>query len=555
MRGYQSGFPRDIKTDQIGGRMRRFPLYILLSAACLLIGCAPKSFRFADKPVVWRIADDQPCEIPNTTRYIRMDYYYKVLVRRPTTQSLSVKPTTRSQDVNALDHIPASSWYTPRLGYRDVSADELARGPQKIGPPQAPLRVVRAKYLGSNPGFIIADSRDRLYLVKFDPPSFSGIETTTAQIVNRLFWGFGYNVPEDYLYYLNVDDLDIDPTADISYDDLHLVLNRVAPPENGIYRTTMSLLLDGIYLGPIADTGTREDDPNDRLPHESRRILRALKVFGAFTNQTDIRIDNSLDIYVGEPGKGYVKHYLLDFGEAFGGHGASHDRLWDGFTHIFSFSQLFGNLVKFGLVTDSWEHIEYTQWPSVGAFEADRFDPAAWKETYPYEPIQQAQADDDYWAAKIVASLTPAHLRQLIAEADYPDAGAADYMLETLLKRQRKIIDHFFQQVTPLEFSGMDNRSIWFRNQYQTALGIDATASRYLIELYDGNGKQIRADQILEKETAEFQVKIGDLVKDNSAEYIRVDIRTIRNGHLHPRPAQFHFSRSAAGLRLLGVVH
>ncbi len=557
MRESVSDFPPDIKTDRIGGSMMRLAIsLLLLAAACHLVGCAAKPYRFADKPVVWKIPDKQACEIPNTTRYIRMDYYYKVLVRRPTTQSLTVKPTSRSQDVNALDHIPESSWYTPRLGYREVTAEELATGPRQIGPPQPPLRVVRAKYLGSNPGFIIADSRDRLYLVKFDPPAFSGIETTTAQIVNRLFWGFGYNVPEDYLYYLDVDDLDIDPTADIDYDDLHLVLNRVAPPSDGIYRTTMSLLLDGIYLGPIPDTGTRKDDPNDLLPHESRRILRALKVFGAFTNQTDIRIDNSLDVYVGQPGLGHVRHYLLDFGEAFGGHGASHDRLWDGFAHIFSFSQLFGNLFKFGLMIDNWEHLTYTPWQSVGAFEADRFDPATWKETYPYEPIRQSQADDDYWAAKIVASLTPEHLERLIADADYPEPGAAEYMLATLLKRQRKIIDYYFHQVTPVEFLSVDKGRISFSNHYQATLALDSLKTTYQIKTYNGDGRAIGEAHRLESTNSHFELHIDSLVSDPDVEYIRLDISTLSEGEPVARPAQFHFTRPKSGnMRILGVVH
>ena len=71
-----------------------------------------------------------------------------------------------------------------------------------VGPPETPITVVQAKVGGGNPGFIIADARGVKYLAKFDPPEFPGIETTTAQVVNRLFWGFGYNVPEDYLVFL-----------------------------------------------------------------------------------------------------------------------------------------------------------------------------------------------------------------------------------------------------------------------------------------------------------------------------------------------------------------
>ena len=50
-------------------------------------------------------------------------------------------------------------------------------------------------------------------------------------------------------------------------------------------------------------TGTRPDDPNDIVPHEHRRELRALRVFGAWTNLTDLKAGNTLDTLVTENGR------------------------------------------------------------------------------------------------------------------------------------------------------------------------------------------------------------------------------------------------------------
>lgn len=541
-------------------KIMQIRLSLLLLAALLgqimLSGCSPKPWVFSEAPPVWRVDDQKPIPLPGSTRYIRMDYYFEVLIRRPAGTTFSTAPVELAQDVNSFDHIPASSWYTPRLGYRTVTPEELAKGPEKIGPPQLPVRVVRAKHLGSNPGFIIADSRDRLYLVKFDPPDFPGVETTTAQLVNRLFWGFGYNVPEDYLFKFTSADMSVDSTAaNINLESVLLVFNAVAPPVNGIYRATASLLIDGIYLGPIADSGVRKDDPNDRIPHENRRILRALRVFGAFTNQTDIRIDNSLDVYEGAVGKGFVRHYLLDFGEALGGHGASHKRLWDGFKHIFSFKQMGGNFLTLGLKKESWEDLSFTRWKSVGAFEADVFDPAEWKETYPFKPIRSALPEDNYWAAKIVAALTRNHFEILVEQAEYPEEGAGDYIVETLIERQAKVVDYFYHAVSPLEFASMRSDTLRLED-----LGIRdiprVDSGSYQVSWRDADNNEVLESIEVVNSKKFVDIPIPTTAVEAASGYLQVNVRVVRNGIPAPRAAQFHLRKSADGsLRVVGVVH
>ena len=54
------------------------------------------------------------------------------------------------------------------------------------------------------------------------------------------------------------------------------------------------------------------------MPHENRRELRALRVFGAWTSLTDIKEANTLDTVITENGKTIVKHYLQDVGSTFG---------------------------------------------------------------------------------------------------------------------------------------------------------------------------------------------------------------------------------------------
>ena len=77
-------------------------------------------------------------------------------------------------------------------------------------------------------------------------------------------------------------------------------------------------MVPGKILGNFRYSGTRPDDPNDLVPHEHRRELRALRVFGAWTNLTDWKAANTLDARATSNGRTVVKHYLQDVGSTFG---------------------------------------------------------------------------------------------------------------------------------------------------------------------------------------------------------------------------------------------
>lgn len=86
----------------------------------------------------------------------------------------------------------------------------------------------------------------------------------------------------------------------------------------GTYRAVASKFRGGVPKGPFSYHGVRDDDPNDIIPHEHRRDLRGLRVFGAWLHHNDIRRINSLDMYITENGRRFLRHYLIDFGATLG---------------------------------------------------------------------------------------------------------------------------------------------------------------------------------------------------------------------------------------------
>ncbi len=531
-------------------------LFLLLAFIFFFNSCTPYSVKFALKKPITHLGDTLHVPIPEKTRFSMLKYGVDASVRLPIFNALDTKEIPPSQDVNSLDQLVTSSWYTPRLGFKQISPEGLVNGAFKIGPPQKPLTVIKAKKGGNNPGFIIKDARGYNYLIKFDPPEFPGVETTTALIVNRLFWAFGYNVPEDYLYFFRKTELSIDSSGELSEADVEDVLSKVAIPRNGYFSCTASLFISGKILGGTLDHGVNKSDLNDKIPHENLRILRAMKVFGAFTNHVGMRPDNSLDVYIGEPGKGYVKHYLLDFGEALGGHGAGRQVLWNGFEHYFSFEEMAKNLITFGFWIKPWENTDFTQWKSIGPFEAEAFDPKTWKEITQYQPMQMSLPEDDYWAAKVIGSLSYDHINALVKATQYPEEGATEYMVQTLLKRRQKILDYFLYQVTPVESKGIKDSILEIYDMGRIFKASNCADYSFVVQFFDSNNNEIAPASYPKILNSSFQVKITNSLLKKASDYLIVKVKIQGNNSNLPPAAQFHIRSDPTGIPLLvGVIH
>jgi hypothetical protein len=551
---------------ELASRLRRARRATILAGAAATLaavlstaGCASRPARFSGAPVVTTLPDRQPIPVPERWNLETREFIARELVRRPFVTDLAVSAPPRAGDVNSRDEVAASTWWTPRLGYSGLTPEELLRGDPAhfLGPPEPPLTVTGAKRSGSDPGFLVRDARGHKYLVKFDPPDRPDLSTTTALIVNRLFWGFGYNVADDSRFLLRREDLVLSADADLDESGLEEVLARAAGSAETGWAATASRWISGRVLGPSRCRGTREDDPNDRIPVERRRSMRAMRVFCSWLNQTGIRPDQTIDTYVGEPGEGWVEHYLVDFGEAFGGHAVTHDvvYLWDGYERFIDFPAIAANLVTLGLRVHPWERLEPTPWPSVGYFEAAIFDPAKWREVYPYEPIRSSRPEDDYWAAKIVGAVTPDHLTALFRAAGYSDPEAAAYVQKTLEERRRKVLEYFLYRVSPLDPARCERGLLLLRDVGSALCDRGDVTGEVEIRWRDVEGHELAPPVAVRSEGNEVRVPLPADLLAAAGSYLRVDARVRLAGSDDPPPAQIHLRIADGEPRLAGVLH
>jgi hypothetical protein len=378
-------------------------------------------------------------------------------------------------NVNSLDEVPNSSWFTNRIGLFPMTPAEAARGPgDGAGPAGTKWTVTSAKTQGVTPGFVVRDEAGDAYLIKFDPRGYRGMTTAAGVISNRIFHAAGYNVPEDVAVIFHRGDLAVGPDVKLKLaggsrrpmteEDIDALLARVDALPDGRYLALSSRFLAGTPIGPFNYHGRRKDDPNDRIGHQNRRELRGLRVFSAWINHFDTKQHNSLDMYVEEDGAGYVKHYLIDFASTLGS-GANGPNMRYGYEYTLDFPAVLGRTMALGLHEDAWRRNRRPAGlDEIGFWNGDAFDPMEFKPLQPNTAFADLTDRDGYWAAKIISAFSDEHLEAIAERAGYQDPDAAAYMARILGERRDKIAKHFFDRVAPLDFFTVDGGKILFHD-------------------------------------------------------------------------------------------
>jgi hypothetical protein len=423
----------------------------------MLLGSGDSQTRkfYPDDPIA---SDPKPLPVGDIKKIEIFDLYdYFFQTGRP-----QVRDAHPASGVNTLGEVPNNAWFTNRHGRIPMTRSELQRGPGTDNAPRPPFVIVGAKTEGITPGFRMKDAAGRLYFVKPDPVSNPELMTAADVLGSKFFYAIGYNTPENYIVRIRKSDWSIDKKARIklkdqlsrkmSTGDFHDILDKVAKLPDGSFRALASLAIPGKGIGPFRYEGTRSDDPNDLIPHQDRRELRGLFVFCAWLNHTDAKADNSYDALTQANGSAFVRHYLLDFGSAFGSDGdIAKDARFGHEYQIPSAGKALGKLFSLGLMPSKWERARYSRNKAVGHIEAQVFDPERWKTNYPNPAFLSRRADDEYWAAKIVLAFTDEDIRALVETGEYSDPQTVEYLAKTLAQRRDKIGRCYLSKVLPLE--------------------------------------------------------------------------------------------------------
>jgi hypothetical protein len=415
------------------------------------VACAPETYV---SPLAWDAIDNA--------------------MARPITETLKVPATTEAINATALDEVATSAWFTPRLGARDVPLEEITRGacePAQIldGATAAEGEWVidAGKSNGSSPGFRVNIPGRGKYMFKSDDAQ--GERPTASSVIGAaIYHAAGFNTSCEQIVYFNPRVLKLTPglvTQDNSglprpFDAAALakVFER-ATKRGAFIRMQASAWLPGRLIGPFRYEGTRNDDPNDVVPHEDRRELRGGRMLAAWTEHHDAREQNSMDSWISDAGKkspdaspGFVRHYYLDTSDCFGSEWeweAVSKRL--GYSYLLDVPDISADFLTLGIVTRPWDTARRVPGKEqFGFYDVDSFVPEEWKNEYQNPAFSRMTERDAAWMARILARITPPMVEAFVRSGKFTKAEDSAYLTGVMQGRLDKIMKRYLTRLSPL---------------------------------------------------------------------------------------------------------
>jgi hypothetical protein len=520
----------------------RWPLALLVAA--LLAACTGyRPARFAARPPVSDARDEGPIPVPSWRWVPEPVYLSEVYLHRPLRETLDLSPRPEAADVNAMDDVARSSWFAPRQ--LDIGA--MARGPDSSGPPLPPFTVIAESPMTLAGGaFSIVDSRGFKFEILIDPADRPEMRTATAAIAARLFWALGYGTLPTFILRARAEDF---WRSEGSATDVPAILKSGSAPLLGYYRIAAVGWPPGVLLGYAPESGTRGDDPNDIIPHENRRTMRALAVFANWLALDGLGPAKTVDRYVGPPGEGHVVHFVVGLDEALGA--ANVVRASDPPPAVGGGSPL-TRLLTLGLFPNPRPRATQIDFPAVGELPLD-VDPAAYFPSLPWEPAERLSGPDGYWAAKRMLSLSSTHVALAIAAGSISDPRAQRAIQVALEARRRKVASYWFGRVTPLELVSVIGSKVLLRDEAVQQGLAPPNVTDYRVNFLTSDGDRLGEGFTQHPHGSVMVFTLPDAVLRR--DYVIAQVTARRSGRLLPRSFELHLSLGGQRPTAVGIRH
>jgi hypothetical protein len=542
-----------MNTRTRSSRPRRFAMSVarlrvlglLFSVSVASASCMYRPARFRDRPPVTDARDMAPIPMPAFRWVPESVYLSEVYLHRPIRDTLDLDPIPPASDVNSMDEVPYSSWFVPRA----VDVGTMARGPDAAGLPRPPFTVLSdaARAVASS-GFSISDARGQRYEMIIDPPDRPEMRTGAAVIAARLTWALGLNTPAAYVTTARPENF---WRSEAETPDVSALLSAGAPAVLGSHRVAALAMPPSAWLGYAPESGTRNDDPNDVVPHEDRRVLRSLKVFASWIALSGLGPPKTMDRYVGMPGEGHVVHFLTGLDDALGA---------DDVVRVTDLPPGQGGgspivrLLTLGLAPNPARRPTQIEVPALGQLESD-VDPRSFGPSTPYEPADRLTSADGYWAAKRIAALSPAHIALAIEAAKFSDRRAREGVQTALEARRERVVRYWFERVTPVEIVRHEGGRLELRDQAIRYGVATVETTDYYVDFLTGDGARLGDNLSIDPRGDTFEVSVPPSAVAAARDYLVVRIIARRDRRRAPRAFAVHFRVVSEKLTLVGLRH
>jgi hypothetical protein len=399
------------------------------------------------------------------------------LLFRPLSEAVGIVHHGEAVNVNSLDEVPDSAWFTNRIGAHVIGIEELVRGackPAHIldpdGSADGTWLIDHGKTDGSSPGFRVNIPGKGKYLFKGEPADQPEHPSAASVIGAAVYEAVGLDTSCEQIVYFRPSLLKLAPGLERKGNfgamepfDQKVVDKILAdlPHRGGLVRMQASAWLPGYLLGPFSYTGTRPDDPNDIIPHDDRRELRGGRILAAWLDHHDAREQNSMDSWVTDArgtkagpaaSPGHVVHYYLDTSDCLGS-----EWTWEeisrrlGYSYVADWGDMARDLFTLGIPTRPWDRVRRAKGlETFGFFNVKDFEPDRWKNEYPNAAFSRMTERDGAWMARILARFTPEMVEALGRMGKFSDPRKTAYLTSVLQGRLDKILQRYLTRLSPL---------------------------------------------------------------------------------------------------------
>jgi hypothetical protein len=494
---------------------------------------------------------------------------------RPLTRVFAVDPGREAPNVNGLDEVPDSAWFENRVGEHPMPLDELTRGACSekqllVGETarEGEWLIDQGKANGASPGFRVKLRDKGKYMLKSDAP-IAERPSAAAVIGAAVYHAVGFNTSCEQVIFVKPSSFTLTPgltvtdntekTRPFDAKALQKVFDEATqrPP---YVRFQASAWLPGYLLGPFRYEKTRDDDPNDVIPHQDRRELRGGRLLAAWLNHFDAREQNSMDSWIadGNPKKpelfpGFVRHYYLDTSDCFGS-----EWEWDGVSrrlghaYLLDWGYMSADFMTLGLIQRPWDTVQRHPGMEVfGYFDVEHFDPEAWVNEYPNPAFSRMTEHDGAWMARILSHFTPEMIRALTSMGRWEDPRRGEYLASVLEGRLKKILARYLTRLSPLANPRVDGARLCVTDlARQSGVSDDTRYGAALTPM--GGGEPIQLAVRLPT-GAEVCTDLPHVTNDAKSGRIYVIVRLRSAAAEGPLDVHLYDLGSSGGYRLAGI--
>ncbi|MFT3692766.1 MAG: hypothetical protein QM831_06475 [Kofleriaceae bacterium] len=389
-------------------------------------------------------------------------------------RGLSITVSGEARNVNAFDEVPDSSWFTnkPRDEHtRDdapgaCKAADMLPSPDQVQPGE--WVIDHGKDNGSTLGFRINIKGKGKFMLKADDEGLPERASAASVIGAAIYDEVGYYTSCEQVTFFKKEQLKLTPGLKVilnsgvshPFDEeaLDKAIKSTTHMPDGSIRMQASKWLPGQTIGPFRYIGTREDDPNDVIPHEDRRELRGGRILAAWLDHWDAREQNSMDVWFAANEKakdsspGHVVHYYLDTSDTMGGAVGIDDasrRL--GHSYNFDFLDVGRSIITFGIEEYPWDRAVKLEGKEKFQYYSTRdFVPGDWKPFYPNPAFLRMTERDAAWMARKLARFKHEDIVRLVQLGKWQKPGDERFLTNTLEVRLQRIFERYFSRISPL---------------------------------------------------------------------------------------------------------